>query len=800
MATISPDIYTQNDSKNQGEQIQRLVYRILPYWPLVIIALVIGFLGAKMYVKYQVSVYQAKARLVINDDSQQKSANLQEIFKLENESTTADIEREMQVITSSELLKKIVIKMQLNVLYIGEGRIKSTQYYHNVPFKLELENPELVQSNITGEAKIAGNKINFNGVLYPLDSLVASDFGKIRWCINKEYVPTIDLDKLLISIQPISASVERLKESISVAPISKGSSIVDLSLTDVVPERAIDILNNIIHIYGTSTVDYKSRIYENTQKFLDGRLKLVADELSGVEKQMTAYKLSEGIVDLGKEGELYLNKLKEADVKIAESDVQLDVLKQTEEYVRGRNKIKNAEPASLGISDPVLTALLNQLYQTEFELEKTRQVSGNKNPQIVVYEELITKLKPSILTSIDNLRNNLLISRKRVQADNRQLNADINKIPLKQRNLLDINRQQSVKNAIYIFLLQKREESAIAAASIVSNYWVLENPQSEGVIYPVPKRNYAIGILAALFFCILFIFLNEFTSQRVLFRSQIENLVGMPVLAELIFQPHSKDSPIVVGPGKRSLIAEQFRELRTNLNYVTVNAKDKCKVILITSSIPGEGKSFVAINTAISLSLTGKRVALMECDLRKPKISKPMGIDSSTGISNYLIGKAALNDIIQPYGAIESLSVISSGPIPPNPAELFGNIKFQELITDLKKQFDYLIVDTPPVAAVTDAKIIGAIADTTIYVIRHNYTNTSFLNLIRDIGQKQALPNINLVLNGIVNKKILGLTYGNSGGYSYGYGYGYGYGYTDETKKGKFSFKKIFKTLTRWGK
>jgi tyrosine-protein kinase Etk/Wzc len=800
MATNSPDIFTDQDSNEKGEQIQRLVYRILPYWPLVAIALAVGYLGAKIYLKYQVPIYEASARLVVNDDSQQKSANLQEIFRLENKSTSMETEREMQVITSSELLKRVAVKMQLNVSYIGKGRIRSSELYNNtVPFTLELDSPELIKTTTAGDAQLIGNKISFNGVSYPLDTMVAADFGNIRWHINKDFDNQMALKKISVIVQPIGSVVGKLKGSLGIGPISKISTILDLSLTDVVPERAVEILNNIIYEYGTSTVNYKSRIYENTQKFLDGRLQLVADELSGVEKHKADFKSKEGIIDLSKEGDFYLNKLKETDAKIAEIEVQLDVLKQTEEYVRGRNMTKNAEPASLGLTDPVLTGLLTQLYQTEFELEKTRETSGNKNPQIAVGEEMISKLKPSILTSINNLKNNLLITRKSLREGNSQLTSELNKIPLKERALLDISREQGIKNAIYTFLLQKREESAIAAASIVPNYRVLEKPVAGGMVYPVAKRNYAIGLLTAMFFCIVIIFLAEFTSQRVLFRSQIENLLRMPVLAELIFQPHPTGNTIVVGEGKRSLIAEQFRELRTNLSYVTANAKDKCKVILITSSIPKEGKSFVAINTAISLSLTGDRVALLECDLRKPKISSAMGIENRVGISNYLIGKAQLKDILQPYQSIKTLYVVPSGPTPPNPAELLGGPAFPELIAGLKQQFDFIIIDSPPVAAVTDAKIMGVFADATLYIVRHNFTNTSFLNLIKDIGQKQTLPNINLVLNGIVNKKILGMSYG-QGGYSYGYGYGYGYGYTEDGKRGKFSFKRIFTKLTGKGK
>ncbi|MDN3658912.1 polysaccharide biosynthesis tyrosine autokinase [Ferruginibacter paludis] len=790
MAPILSDNSETSNSKERGEQIQRLVYRILPYWPFVVILLVLGIVGANIYLRYQVPVYLASARMVVNDDSQQKSTNLQEIMRIEYKSNSAETEREMQVITSSELVKKVVIKLQLNILYIGKGRIKSTEFYNSLPFKLELENPEQIRNTTIGEAKMIGNKIEFNGILYPMDTLVPSPIGNIRWINNRQYTELAPLDKATISIQPINAAIGRIKGALSVAPITKISSIVDLTLTDIIPERAVDILENLIYIYGTSTVDYKSKMYENTQKFLDARLRLVADELNGVEQKQSAYKTKEGIVDLSKEGEFYLDKIKEADSKIAEANIQLDILNETEQYVRGRNSNKNPIPASLGLTDPVLTDLLGQLYQTEFTLEASRQVSGPKNPQNQVYEDQVNKLKPSILTSINNLRNNLLVGRQRFQDDNARLNGSLNKIPVKERTLIDISREQGIKSAIYTFLLQKREESAIAAAAIVPNYRVLEKPGSHGIISPIPKRTYALGIITALFICILFIFLFEFTNQTVLFRSQIENLLGLPVLAELVFAAHHQYSPVVVAHGKRSLIAEQFRELRTNLNYITTNAKDKCKVILITSSIPKEGKSFVAINTSISLSLTGDKVILLECDLRKPKVSKALGLENTIGISNYIIGKEDERQIIKAVPGIENLSLISSGPVPPNPAELLGNAKFFELIASLKQQFDYIIIDSPPVAAVTDAKIIGTIADATIYIIRHNYTNTSFLSLIADISKKASLPNMNIALNGIVNKKILGKSYG----YSYGYGYGYGYGYTDDKQGNKF-LRKIKKRL-----
>ena len=266
-------------------------------------------------------------------------------------------------------------------------------------------------------------------------------------------------------------------------------------------------------------------------------------------------------------------------------------------------------------------------------------------------ENLIAKLRPSILNSIANLRISLIARKKGLEGDNQRLNASMQNIPAKERLLLEISRQQAVKNAIYTFLLQKREEAAISAASLAANYRVLEQPESTGVISPVPKKFYTIGILISLGLVIIYIYFKEFSSKKILFRSQLESNLPVPVVAELIYQHQQGDSlNVVVGETKRTLIAEQFRELRTNVNYITANSKDPCKVILVTSSVPKEGKSFVTVNTAISLSLTGDKVALLEFDLRKPKISKPLGLSRSVGLSNYLIGNATADEILQKLG------------------------------------------------------------------------------------------------------------------------------------------------------
>lgn len=799
-SNYSSDVEGQENSLEKNQQLQFFFFRIFPFWPLIFFALGMGIFGGYLTLRYATTIYQVRTRLIVNDDSQQKSANLQEIIKLDTRNLSAETEKEMEILRSTDLLKKVASLLQLNITYNGQGKIKTAQAFKNIPFKLELEYPDSITTSFGGEAKIIGKEISFNGELFPVDTFVNTVYGYLRWHINENFISSGNQDKWMVTVQPVSSAARQIKGGLSLSPISKGSSIIDIGYVDAFPERGVLILNTLISVYGTASLDYKSRIYENTEKFLDGRLSLVSDELTGVEKRLQAYKTSENIVDLSEEGSQYLNRLKQSDAKIGEIEVQLDVLGGIEKYVANRNNTGNSIPATLGIADPILLGLLNQLYQSEFDLDKIRQVSGEKNPQIEVYEKMIAKLKPSILSSIANLKQNLDATRRRVQAENIGITSTINRIPEKERALLDISRQQGIKNAIYTFLLQKKEESAIAAASIVPNYRVIERPEQFGAISPNRQNYYAISITIALLLAVIFIYLKEFANSRILFRSQIEERLSIPIMGELIYKANESASPIVVGEGKRTLLAEQFRELRTNLNFATaVSTSEHAKVILITSSIPSEGKSFVAINTAVSLCLTGAKVVLLEFDLRKPKISKPLGIKREPGISNYLIGNASEKEIINIYESIPNFHVIPSGPVPPNPSELIGSSKLGELMTYLKLHFDYILIDSPPIASVTDAKLLAAFADVTLYIIRHNFTNSVFLKMINDVYQKQTIPNMNIVFNGIVNKKVLGYGYGKGYGYGYGYtyGYGYGYGYTIDEKElpwWSLLIRRIFKT------
>jgi capsular exopolysaccharide synthesis family protein len=415
------------------------------------------------------------------------------------------------------------------------------------------------------------------------------------------------------------------------------------------------------------------------------------------------------------------------------------------------------------------------LYQAEFDVEKLRKLSGDKNPQLEVLEESLKKLRPSILASIRNLRISLQTSKEKLTAEGSLLMGQLKDIPQKERSLLEISRQQQIKNNIYTYLLQKREESILTAAAQVPNHRVINAPELGGLVAPQARMTYLMAFCLGLALVAIFVYFKEFSGNKVLFSSDLQKVTGLPLLGELVYSRRTEESTVIEST-ERLLIAEQLRDIRTNLSYTHIQKKG-AQVLLITSSISGEGKSFLSINLAAALSRVDKKVLLMECDLRKPVVTKKLGLEKGKGLTEYLIDTADLKDIIRPVEQLPNVFLISSGPVPPNPVELLMNGRFEAMIEQVKDQFDYILIDSPPAAILTDAKVLAMVADSTIYVVRYNYTPQDFLSFIKQQALRKTLPRISLVFNGVIRKKVPGYGYGND------YGYGYGYGYIKDDPK-----------------
>jgi capsular exopolysaccharide synthesis family protein len=354
-------------------------------------------------------------------------------------------------------------------------------------------------------------------------------------------------------------------------------------------------------------------------------------------------------------------------------------------------------------------------------------------------------------------------------------------IPEKEKELLEISRQQGIKNGIYTFLLQKREETALAYASEVADSRLVDAAESYGPVSPKKPLTYLISLVAALALGVLFISLKEVVNRNILFSTEIEKFTTAPILGEIAFEPSKKQ--LVIGDGKRTFVAEQLRQLRTSLGYLGINSRKK--KILVTSTISGEGKSFISANLGVSLALMGKKVVLVELDLRKPKLSRMFEVDHSSGLTNYFIGDKEPEQIIRQTAYNENLFVIPSGPVPPNPSELILNGRLQELFAYLEDHFDYVIADTSPISPVTDAYIISPMCDATLYIVRHGVTPRSYIKRLDEHLRTKPLNNMAIVFNGVKGRGF------GKYGYGYGYGNGYGYGYLEDGKKKRRGKQKV---------
>ncbi|WP_301926710.1 polysaccharide biosynthesis tyrosine autokinase [Ferruginibacter sp.] len=738
--------------------------------------------GAYFYIKYQVPVYQVTARVVVNDGEQEKGANLFQALTYKN--VDRETEREKEILKSKSLIFQVVQNEQLNIRWLKKGRVTIIPQFGNLPLEVWLENPDSVKKTITGDVKLLSAKsVSFDGVIYPIDSLVHSVFGNLRWHLNSADQFTNEWE---LTLMPVKKAAAIFRSQLNAEPISKQSAILDLTLQETIPGRGVLFLTSLLEQYGQNNVAFKNRVYQNTAKFVEERLRLVSDELNGVESKLENFKTKEGIYNLSSQGDLYLNQLKDIDQKMGETELQLVVLKKIEQYVNNRNHTPEAVPATLGLTDPILLSLLNQLYSAEFEAEKLRKLSGSKNPELEVLDESIFKLKPSILASIQNLRISLQSSKDKLTEQEKQFMGELKGIPQKERALLEISRQQQIKNNIYTFLLQKREEAVLSAASQTPNHRVINAPESVGQVAPKSNMIYAVALSLACILFILFSYFKEFINDKVLFSSDLIQETSLPLLGELVFSHRSETDSVIKGD-ERILIAEQIRDLRTNLSYIQIQ-KQGAQVLLITSSISGEGKSFITINLAAALGRVDKKVLMIESDLRKPGVTKKMNIPRGKGLTDYLIGQATLEEIVRPVERLSNVSLISAGQIPPNPVELLLNGRLNSLMEILKTQFDYILIDSPPAGVLTDAKVLAAYADNTLYIVRHNYTPHEFIHFIRDQANLQTLPRIHLIFNGVVRKKVFG--------YGYGYGYEYGYGYVkeDEVKRRSIFKRKRDKT------
>ena len=758
--------------KPQANILVQILQRYLPFWPLLAILLSISLSISFIYLRSQTKIYVAAAKVLLKDP-QKGGGDSKVLDALNIFSEKKIVENEILVLKSTSIMQDVVKQLDLYATLYNEGKVQTEELYGtNAPLYFKA----LHKDSINGGGKFSlnvdwkDNTITLDKTTYGFHSIVNIAGTPYKIIINNNYNKNAAGKNYYVVFNSVAGAAGNIIGGLNAAPISFSSTVINLDIKTPVPEKGIAVLNKLFEVYNIAGINDKNEIAQRTLKFVDDRLNKVTAELDSVERNESNLRAREGITDLSAQGSQYGQIVRELDQKKTALDLQMDMLAGIQSYVYSKGRRPGTVPSQSLVSDPVLSGLLSQLYAAEFETDRAKAVAGEKSESVILAEEKVTRLKNDIKENINNIRNGYQIEKNSINANIALNNNLLSQVPGKERALLAISRQQAIKNNIYTFLLNKREETAISSASTTADLRVLESGYSYGPISPVAKNYYLMGLLCGLLAFLIFIQLNEPLSNKVLFRAEIENKTKVPVVGEIIQAPEK--NIIAISEGKRTVIAEQFRSLRTNLSFMGLSSVNK--TVLVTSSISGEGKSFVATNLALSITLTGKKVALIELDLRKPKLSRELGVKRDPGISNFLIGKTTLDEIIKPT-AHKNLFLVTAGPIPPNPTELIDRKEFGEMIKALKERFDYIIIDSAPIAPVTDSQLLNKYAETTIFVVRHHITPTLFLKMIDGLKRDKKFPSMCVVFNGVKPRGISFLNYG-FGGYGNGYGYGYGYG------------------------
>jgi capsular exopolysaccharide synthesis family protein len=752
--------------------LREIVLKYISYLPLFIFSMIVSVGIGILYVRYSTPMYKAYALMLIgNEMGVVNSNNNDPISNALFGSRVVNMDNELEQLRSRTLLEKVIKKKNLNIYYYNIGKFKTSDIYTGAPFVFQVKT--LTDSNHAHSFNIS--EVGPDGGIITLpkgntkfkwdDSLVGD--GITFKLVKKAFIPSIIKEPYNVIWQTPRFTAYEIQSGLSIGQYSTKATILSFSINVGNPKRGEDILNALLDEYNHRDVDLKNKISENTIAFINDRLDYVTNELHDAENKIKDFKMQSKFFDVDAEYGYYLNKSNLAEDVVIETKLKLEILAMVEDYIKNTTKDDKLIPSALILEDAVLSGNISKYNEIQSQLEKADSIYLANYPLVEDLKKQRTDLKKRLLINITNFRKYLnYIITDRETKNSRYLNS-ITGLPEKERQVLEVRRQKEIKEKLYLYLLQKREETAISAASTKSNYMQIDPATSSNTPYEPKVSNIrTFTILLGLIIPILLIYLLELLNDKVITKEDIIKKIKLPVAGEI---SHVDSDMELVVESSRNVIAEQFRILRSNLQFILPTGT-QAKTILVTSTISGEGKSFISLNLGAVLSLTGKKVALLEFDLRKLRSLKIIANENhNRGITNYLIDQVSNPlDIINKLDKYPNLDVFNTGPIPPNPAELMVGDKMKIFFEWLKANYDYIVVDSAPVGLVSDSFALSAYADTVLYIVRQRYTYKKQLDFLAEINEEKKMQNMAIVVNDVQ----LGGRYG-----YYGYGYGYGYGY-----------------------
>jgi len=745
--------------------LKRIFRLLLEKWPWFIISIAACLIVGFIYARYTPSVYQIGAKLLVNDDQKgggvgNKSSALMDLGSVLGSKSSVD--NETEILKTRFLMEQVVRQMQLNIIYAKNSNWVRTELEES-PIHLNIINSiDTIEYTRLDVQKDASNNLivkaeDFEKVVKFNEIFKVDGIGTIQLTSN----PTVKLtnSKYSITVCSIDERVAEMMKQLSVAATNKQVTIIDLGLVYPLQAKGEEVLRTLITKYTETNLSDKNSIADSTYKFIHERINIIASELGDVENKVESFKQTNRLSDMSEQSKLLVQNTGQFTTELAKAETQVTVMNDLENYLKDEQKNKRVFPTSLLPQDMIFSELIAQYNSLLIERDKQLLSVTEGSPFIQNIDSQISGLRRGILANIQSTKNTYVLTRNKLRSQLNQVENQIGGVPQIEKNYLKLARNQQIKQELYIFLMQKAEETAISKTSNISVAKVIDPPKAAVVpISPKKKVIFTISILLGLILPIVIIVASDLLTTTVRTKDDISNFTNVPIIGE-ISHNYTNDN-LTVANQSRSSISEQFRALRTNLQFYLKDHDQK--VILLTSSMSGEGKSFTAINLGNILALSGKKVLLMELDLRKPGLSAKLNIVNSLGFSNFNISSnLKIDDIIKPLSINKNMFIVPSGPLPPNPAEILMNENTGKLINELKDRFDYIILDTPPIGIITDAQLLSQYADMTIYLVRQKVTQKEQLKIAEDLYRNGKMKNIGIVVNDIDNK-------------AYGYGYGYG--------------------------
>ncbi|TAH41358.1 MAG: polysaccharide biosynthesis tyrosine autokinase [Bacteroidetes bacterium] len=784
-----------NQRRNDDEIDLRLLFQeIRRNWHYFLFSAILFSIAALLYIRFTLPVYEARSSVLVKD-TKNTSKNIEDIFTGDLFGNTKNIATEIGILKSRSILDETIHELNLQVSYFSHSPFFKVPLYKNHPFSVEPLNVtegiydekfELIildSSRFRLETDIDNSHLkNFSYTgTHRFGEEIKNTYFSFR--IDKQPVPANSStdDEYIFVVNSNNKLISAYQESIKAEPLNKDATIVEITIQDQIPERAVDFLNTLGKVYINRDIKDKSSVAGLTLKFVDEQLADISTTLHSTEQELQKFKEEKGTVNLSEESKAYLERVTSIDADRVKAEIELESLDYLYDYVSGNKTLSQLAPASLGTPDPLLIELITQLKQLQNKKQSLQYGSSSQSPAILVIDEQISETKKALVENINNIRNRTRVTLQGINGQLLQYENNIRKIPNIERELLGIQRNFSVNENIYLYLLQKKAETGIAKATAVSDNKVLDEASlNDKPVIPSTKAVLIISLMLAFFVPLIILLLRGYLKNTISNREDVEKLTKIPIIGVV---GHLSDGErLIVARKPKSSIAEAFRSIRANLMFFGL--ADEHKIVMITSSVGGEGKSFSTLNLATVLSLQNHKVVIVGMDLRKPQLVQDLEISNDKGVSTYLIGKISLDEVICKT-KIENLDIIPSGPVPPNPAELLAKKETRELLEKLKHRYDYIIIDTPPVGIVSDAMLLMGLADVNVFILRENYSKKQYIKTINEYYKDGKVKNLCILLNDAgLNQQY---------GYGYGYSYGYhGYGYYDEDKKKAGFFNRIF--------